>query len=76
MLTSTLLALASAALASAHTVITYPGWRGNNLKDNEEFPYGMQWTYPCEYLSHPSAHHLEHHSIPTPIPISLTEPTG
>ncbi|KAL0475000.1 hypothetical protein QR685DRAFT_432380 [Neurospora intermedia] len=51
MLTSTLLALASAALASAHTVITYPGWRGNNLKDNEEFPYGMQWTYPCGGLT-------------------------
>lgn len=61
MLTSTLLALASAALASAHTVITYPGWRGNNLKDNDEFPYGMQWTYPCKspYPSH--HHHLTFH---------------
>lgn len=49
MLTSTLLTLASAALASAHTVITYPGWRGNNLKDNDEFPYGMQWMYPCKF---------------------------
>lgn len=34
----------------AHTVITYPGWRGNNLIQNETFPYGMQWSYPCEYL--------------------------
>ncbi|KAE8442762.1 hypothetical protein EG329_002850 [Mollisiaceae sp. DMI_Dod_QoI] len=31
----------------AHTVITYPGWRGNNLIQNETFPYGMQWSYPC-----------------------------
>ncbi|KAI9843274.1 MAG: hypothetical protein M1837_006489 [Sclerophora amabilis] len=35
------------SLISAHTVITYPGWRGNNLRDTEEFPYGMQWDYPC-----------------------------
>ncbi|KAL2136464.1 hypothetical protein VTI74DRAFT_3483 [Chaetomium olivicolor] len=47
MFTSTLLAVASATLASAHTVITYPGWRGNNLITNETFPYGMQWMYPC-----------------------------
>lgn len=54
---------------SAHTVITYPGWRGNSLHmngtlpqnnpdtigvdwNNEtqqyDFPYGMQWIYPCE----------------------------
>lgn len=48
MLPSLLLTLASAALVSAHTVITYPGWRGDNLKTTEEFPYGMQWMYPCE----------------------------
>jgi len=47
MLSSTLLTVASAALASAHTVITYPGWRGNNLITNETWPYGMQWMYPC-----------------------------
>ncbi|KAL2117698.1 hypothetical protein VTJ04DRAFT_7358 [Mycothermus thermophilus] len=47
MFASTLLTIASAALASAHTVITYPGWRGNNLITNESFPYGMQWMYPC-----------------------------
>lgn len=47
MLSSTLLAAAGAALASAHTVITYPGWRGNNLVTNETHPYGMQWMYPC-----------------------------
>ncbi|PHH64353.1 hypothetical protein CDD81_4710 [Ophiocordyceps australis] len=33
--------------AAAHSVITYPGWRGNNLITNESFPYGMQWEYPC-----------------------------
>lgn len=65
--------------AAAHTVITYPGWRGNNLKTsglnedgsvpagslgqnwnnqtNEyEFPYGMQWMYPCTLLSLPHLH--------------------
>ncbi|GAB1311513.1 hypothetical protein MFIFM68171_01723 [Madurella fahalii] len=47
MLSSTLLTVAGAALASAHVVITYPGWRGNNLITNETFPYGMQWMYPC-----------------------------
>lgn len=48
MFSSTLLAVASAALASAHTIITYPGWRGNNLVTNSSFPYGMQWMYPCK----------------------------
>ncbi|KAK1574386.1 uncharacterized protein LY79DRAFT_523993 [Colletotrichum navitas] len=47
MLFSTLSALILAATASAHIVISYPGWRGNNLITNETFPYGMQWTYPC-----------------------------
>ena len=42
-----LVALALAAIASAHTVITYPGSRGNNLITNDTFPYGMQWMYPC-----------------------------
>ncbi|TVY43641.1 hypothetical protein LSUB1_G000998 [Lachnellula subtilissima] len=32
---------------AAHTVITYPGWRGDNLVTNDTFPYGMQWMYPC-----------------------------
>lgn len=36
-----------AAVVSAHSVITYPGWRGNNLVTNDTFPYGMQWIYPC-----------------------------
>jgi predicted nicotinamide N-methyase len=32
---SSLVALvATAAVASAHTVITYPGWRGNNIQTN------------------------------------------
>ena len=48
---------------NAHTVITYPGYRGNNLhtngslvetgglgESNGTYPYGMQWAYPCEYL--------------------------
>ncbi|KAK4197123.1 hypothetical protein QBC40DRAFT_286036 [Triangularia verruculosa] len=48
MLTSTFLtALTTAAVTSAHIVITYPGWRGNNLITNSTFPYGMQWMYPC-----------------------------
>ncbi|KAM7219346.1 hypothetical protein V8F06_005245 [Rhypophila decipiens] len=47
MLPSLAIAIASAALVSAHTVITYPGWRGDNLKTTDEFPYGMQWMYPC-----------------------------
>ncbi|KAH7358709.1 hypothetical protein B0T11DRAFT_330471 [Plectosphaerella cucumerina] len=47
MLSSTISALALAASASAHIVISYPGWRGNSLITNKEFPYGMQWTFPC-----------------------------
>ncbi|EGY19664.1 hypothetical protein VD0002_g3967 [Verticillium dahliae] len=47
MLASTLSALVLVAAAAAHIVISYPGWRGNNLITNETFPYGMQWTFPC-----------------------------
>lgn len=47
MLSSQLIALALAAVTSAHTVISYPGWRGDNLVTNASFPYGMQWMYPC-----------------------------
>jgi hypothetical protein len=36
------------ALVRGHTVISYPGWRGDNLVTNETFPFGMQWMYPCE----------------------------
>lgn len=64
-----LVAAATWNLATAHTVITYPGWRGNNLHTTGalpetnpdsigidynnstgevEFPYGMQWMYPCK----------------------------
>lgn len=53
----------------AHTVITYPGWRGNNLISNGTYnetdgllggpmnlyPGGMQWQYPCMML--PLTHH-------------------
>ena len=49
MLSSLVLAVASAAAVSAHTIITYPGWRGNNLITNASFPYGMQWMYPCKF---------------------------
>jgi hypothetical protein len=38
------------AVSDAHTVLTYPGWRGDNLVTNDTFPYGMQWMYPCEYF--------------------------
>lgn len=48
MIASAISALVLAATASAHIVISYPGWRGNNLVTNETFPYGMQWTYPCK----------------------------
>ncbi|KAI0010834.1 hypothetical protein F4779DRAFT_616276 [Xylariaceae sp. FL0662B] len=47
MLYSIILAVAASTLATAHIVITYPGWRGDNLIQNETFPYGMQWMYPC-----------------------------
>lgn len=69
---SILLALAACwNFAAAHLVISYPGWRGNNLMTSGtledgsvppgslgqnynnktgqyEFPYGMQWMYPCK----------------------------
>lgn len=47
---SLLIGAVLASLTAAHTVISYPGWRGNNLIDNETFPYGMQWMYPCKFL--------------------------
>lgn len=63
---ATLLAIFT-SLVTAHTVITYPGYRGNNLikngttyetnglgEANGTFPYGMQWMYPCKSLLHPS----------------------
>lgn len=36
----------------AHTVIVYPGWRGDNLVTNATFPYGMQWMYPCKHINY------------------------
>ncbi|KAI9163731.1 hypothetical protein HJFPF1_05354 [Paramyrothecium foliicola] len=53
---STFFALVLAAVASAHIVISYPGWRGNNLISNETFPYGMQWMFPCGGLNYPRNH--------------------
>ena len=38
------------AMVDAHIVLTYPGWRGDNLVTNDTFPFGMQWMYPCEYM--------------------------
>lgn len=46
-----LVALLWAGIAQAHTVITYPGWRGNNLGMNEAHPFGMGWSYPCGGLA-------------------------
>lgn len=61
-LVATLACLAACvSLVSSHTVITYPGWRGDNLLKsgdiqqeqglgagaNQTYPYGMQWIYPC-----------------------------
>lgn len=41
--------LASISIAQAHTVITYPGWRGNNLHTNgtlpEDNPEALGITY-------------------------------
>ena len=51
MLSSIILTVAVSTLAAAHTIITYPGWRGDNLITNDSFPYGMQWMYPCEFLT-------------------------
>jgi hypothetical protein len=52
MRSSLLLAVALATVASAHIVISYPGWRGNNLITNDTFPYGMQWMFPCGGLDY------------------------
>lgn len=51
--TALLALLGAAAFSSAHTVITYPGWRGDNLITNDTFPYGMQWMYPCTSSPYP-----------------------
>jgi len=50
-------------IAPAHTILTYPGWRGDNLLSSGiagvddyttgNFPYGRQWMYPCG-SRHPS----------------------
>ena len=43
-----LLVLVGSALVSAEVILTYPGWRGNNLITNATFPFGMQPMFPCE----------------------------
>lgn len=76
--------LFTSSLVSAHTVITYPGWRGDNLHtngsvvdsqglgvgDNNTYPYGMQWMYPCN--SPPP--HLPSSHLPPSSPISTFPP--
>lgn len=52
------LILAFAAVALGQSVLTYPGWRGNNLVTNDTFPYGMQWMYPCKLHPMKSSHPL------------------
>ena len=52
MLASLFVTLAASTLATAHVILTYPGWRGNNLITNDTFPYGMQWMYPCKSHAH------------------------
>ncbi|KAG6059217.1 hypothetical protein E4U17_006710 [Claviceps sp. LM77 group G4] len=47
MIYTIVITLVFVALAQAHSVITFPGSRGNNLITNDTFPYGMQWMYPC-----------------------------
>ena len=47
MFRSIILAVLASTLASAHIVISYPGWRGNTLITNATYPFGMQWMYPC-----------------------------
>ncbi|KAI0476586.1 hypothetical protein GGR56DRAFT_481500 [Xylariaceae sp. FL0804] len=47
MLSSIFVAVVASTLAAAHTVMVYPGWRGDNLVTNSSWPYGMQWIYPC-----------------------------
>ncbi|KAF5560236.1 gpi anchored protein [Fusarium phyllophilum] len=52
MRTSVFISVLLATIVSAHSVITYPGWRGNNLITNATFPYGMQWIYPSSGGGH------------------------
>jgi len=42
-----IIAIFCSSLVEAHTVLVYPGWRGDNLITNSTWPYGMQWMYPC-----------------------------
>ena len=69
-LTATILLALLSSLVSSHLVITYPGWRGDNLQSNgtipeafgmgtgpnNTYPYGMQWIYPCMFTP-PMLHH-------------------
>lgn len=63
MLFSILIAVVGTALVSAHTVMVYPGWRGDNLITNATFPYGMQWMYPCKYTARAISSRPYSHSL-------------
>lgn len=53
--TSNLVALvAGAAVARAHTVITYPGWRGDNLQTNGTAPENNPSTLGIDFYSNGS----------------------
>ena len=68
LLTATFLLNLLSTLVSSHTVITYPGWRGNNfytngsiegdsglgVGSNNSYPFGMQWIYPCKFPYFPT----------------------
>lgn len=44
MLAQSLLALATAGLASAHYTLVYPEWRGDSFDDEAGY---TQWDRPC-----------------------------
>lgn len=76
MLGSIFTALVAAAAVQAHILISYPGSRGNNLITNSSHPYGMQWEYPCTFLSPPShSHNLEPFIPPLSFPFPSTTPS-
>ena len=72
------------SLVTSHTVITYPGWRGNNLHspgsiaeqrglgvgENGTYPYGMQWIYPCKPRTVRTREYEADHPLGGGMPIS------
>ena len=51
---SLLAALVWSAIATAHTVITYPGWRGNNLHTNGTLPENNPDTIGIDHFQNGS----------------------